>query len=51
MRFYLTQCMTVDFLNSVVVDDDFINFVEKNENIFLKLQTNLEKQKFGKFSE
>ena len=39
---YRTQCMTVDFLKSGVVDDDFINFVEKNENIFLKLQTNLE---------
>ena len=50
VRFYLTQCMTVDFLNSGVVADDFINFVEKNESFFFKLQTNLEKQKFGKFS-
>ena len=40
---YCTQCMTVDFLNSGVVDDEFINFVEKNENFFLKLQTNLKR--------
>ena len=35
--------MTVHFLNSGVVDEDFTNFVKKNEKkFFLRLQMNLE---------
>ena len=36
LKYPKTQCMTVDFLNSGVVDEDFFNFVEKNERIFFE---------------
>ena len=42
LRYPKTECMTVHFLNSGVVDEDFTNFVKKMKKFFLRLQTNLE---------
>ena len=38
-----TQCMAIDILNSGVVDDEFINFVEEKENILFEIITEFRK--------
>ena len=40
-----TECMTLDFLNSGVVDEEFMNFVESKEKVLFKTANEFRKVK------
>ena len=45
LRYPKTQCITLDFLNSRPVDDEFKNFVEKKEKIIFDIANEFRKVK------